>query len=66
MPLIRWRIGPREMFVGIIYMVLKVSLAMVPFILPTEELSMLLRVLLTHVIEPQMEASKLISKDLAE
>lgn len=47
-------------------MVLEVPLAVVPLILPTEELNMLLGVLLIYLIKPQMEASKLISEKLME
>ena len=65
-PLIRWRVRPPKVLIGIIHMVPEVPLAVVPLVLPTEEFSILLGALLTHLIEPHVEASKLISEKLAE
>ena len=57
---IRRVIGPLEVLVGIVHVVLRVSLLAVPHILPTEKLGMVLRVFLSHMIKPQVEASKLV------
>lgn len=54
------------MLVGIVHMVLKVPLSMVPLILPIVELSMVLCMLLAYVIKPQVKARKLIGKKLIE
>jgi len=63
---INWRVRPLEMLVGILHMLLEVLLLVVALILVTKELSMLLGVLLTHMIETQANASKLIRKELTK
>ena len=47
-------------------MVLRVPVSVVPLILPMEELNVLLGVLLAHMVEPQIKASKLVNKELVE
>jgi len=61
-----WRGRPLLLLVSIIHVMLQVPLSTVLLILPMEELSMLLRVFLTKMIEPHMKASKLVSEKLTE
>jgi len=63
---IRCRVEPLVLLVSIVHIVLQVSLSAVLLILSIEERNMLLRILLVHMIEPQVKASKLISEILAE
>jgi len=63
---VRWRMGPLKMLLGVIHMVLKDLLAEVPLVLPTKELSVLLGVLLSQLIEPLVEVGELICEKLIE
>jgi len=54
------------MLASVIHTVLEVLLVEVPLVLPTKELSVLLGMLLTQLIEPQVEAGKLICEKLMQ
>ena len=58
------RVRPLVVLVSVVQMVLEVPLLAGPLIIATKELSVLLEVLLVHIIKPQVEASKLIRKEL--
>ena len=55
-----------EVLIGVVHMVLKVALPTIPLVLSIEELNMVLRVLLAHVIEPHVKASELLRKKMME